>query len=138
MYRECSMNFFFFSSRRRHTRGALVTGVQTCALPISSLRRLSREPHSLESRRWSFWRIWFLLVGKWRRNVVEKRPQGRPSKFDEAYNAKVISHMAEGASLTSLDRKSVVWGKSVSVRVDPGGRGIIKKKNKKQEILRDT
>src|SRR3546814_10822681 len=25
---------FFFSSRRRHTRGALVTVVQTCALPI--------------------------------------------------------------------------------------------------------
>src|SRR3546814_3164950 len=29
---EC---LFFFSSRRRHTRCALVTGVQTCALPIS-------------------------------------------------------------------------------------------------------
>src|SRR3546814_9072959 len=28
---------FFFSSRRRHTRCALVTGVQTCALPISSV-----------------------------------------------------------------------------------------------------
>src|SRR3546814_8467614 len=27
--------FFLFSSRRRHTRCALVTGVQTCALPIS-------------------------------------------------------------------------------------------------------
>src|SRR3546814_17320680 len=26
---------FFFSSRRRHTICALVTGVQTCALPIS-------------------------------------------------------------------------------------------------------
>src|SRR3546814_7364630 len=25
---------FFFSSRRRHTRCALVAGVQTCALPI--------------------------------------------------------------------------------------------------------
>src|SRR3546814_5551804 len=31
-YSFCS--FFFFSSRRRHTRCALVTGVQTCALPI--------------------------------------------------------------------------------------------------------
>src|SRR3546814_6373199 len=28
------MSVFFFSSRRRHTRCALVTGVQTCALPI--------------------------------------------------------------------------------------------------------
>src|SRR3546814_4915754 len=30
-------SYFFFSSRRRHTRCALVTGVQTCALPISVL-----------------------------------------------------------------------------------------------------
>src|SRR3546814_2689799 len=29
-----SVIVFFFSSRRRHTRCALVTGVQTCALPI--------------------------------------------------------------------------------------------------------
>src|SRR3546814_1680120 len=29
-----SLCVFFFSSRRRHTRCALVTGVQTCALPI--------------------------------------------------------------------------------------------------------
>src|SRR3546814_14225596 len=28
------LDVFFFSSRRRHTRCALVTGVQTCALPI--------------------------------------------------------------------------------------------------------
>src|SRR3546814_9137975 len=31
----CVVFWFCFSSRRRHTRGALVTGVQTCALPIS-------------------------------------------------------------------------------------------------------
>src|SRR3546814_2058183 len=30
----CILFFLFFSSRRRHTRCALVTGVQTCALPI--------------------------------------------------------------------------------------------------------
>src|SRR3546814_4598451 len=39
---------FFFSSRRRHTRCALVTGVQTCALPIcggsiSSMRFASQN-----------------------------------------------------------------------------------------------
>src|SRR3546814_18310193 len=28
----------FFSSRRRHTRCALVTGVQTCALPICAIK----------------------------------------------------------------------------------------------------
>src|SRR3546814_8146984 len=33
--RDVCLVLFFFSSRRRHTRCALVTGVQTCALPIS-------------------------------------------------------------------------------------------------------
>src|SRR3546814_8343689 len=39
--------FFFFSSRRRHTRCALVTGVQTCALPISDGLTV-RVPRRLE------------------------------------------------------------------------------------------
>src|SRR3546814_1095332 len=46
---------FFFSSRRRHTRCALVTGVQTCALPIylggeldGRARRLDELTHLLE------------------------------------------------------------------------------------------
>src|SRR3546814_8390596 len=34
---------FFFSSRRRHTRCALVTGVQTCALPIYPRRPPARR-----------------------------------------------------------------------------------------------
>src|SRR3546814_16891306 len=34
MHVLCVFCYFFFSSRRRHTRCALVTGVQTCALPI--------------------------------------------------------------------------------------------------------
>src|SRR3546814_2631651 len=36
------MYMFFFSSRRRHTRCALVTGVQTCALPISAAEPIPR------------------------------------------------------------------------------------------------
>src|SRR3546814_18122651 len=44
---------FFFSSRRRHTRCALVTGVQTCALPISRwlgmLRAIVNGPSHLVS-----------------------------------------------------------------------------------------
>src|SRR3546814_8318895 len=35
---------FFFSSRRRHTRCALVTGGQTCALPISASRTAVSRP----------------------------------------------------------------------------------------------
>src|SRR3546814_6453845 len=33
----CVFVYVFFSSRRRHTSCALVTGVQTCALPISGV-----------------------------------------------------------------------------------------------------
>src|SRR3546814_3723007 len=39
--------FFFFSSRRRHTRCALVTGVQTCALPISRFPFVPADPAQL-------------------------------------------------------------------------------------------
>src|SRR3546814_3764186 len=37
---------FYFSSRRRHTRCALVTGVQTCALPICWTTRHYGRPES--------------------------------------------------------------------------------------------
>src|SRR3546814_1837407 len=42
----CVFYFFFFSSRRLHTRCALVTGVQTCALPICEgrLRKIILNP----------------------------------------------------------------------------------------------
>src|SRR5213082_1115180 len=36
--------FFFFSSRRRHTRLCQVTGVQTCALPISRCPWPGQDP----------------------------------------------------------------------------------------------
>src|SRR3546814_8671039 len=39
-----SQYFFFFSSRRRHTICALVTGVQTFALPISELIDEAGQP----------------------------------------------------------------------------------------------
>src|SRR3546814_1229458 len=39
--------YFFFSSRRRHTRCALVTGVQTCALPICDAQALDKARSTL-------------------------------------------------------------------------------------------
>src|SRR3546814_9744044 len=47
---------FFFSSRRRHTRCALVTGVQTCALPILELipDELKRQHLSRVLRGWAY------------------------------------------------------------------------------------
>src|SRR3546814_2721777 len=52
---------FFFSSRRRHTRCALVTGVQTCALPIL------REGQ--------------LLQGIFRRQIAKRAKDERPQPF---------------------------------------------------------
>src|SRR3546814_5483983 len=49
---------FFFSSRRRHTRCALVTGVQTCALPISLVMVGDFDPAAVEAKiraRFSGW-----------------------------------------------------------------------------------
>src|SRR3546814_12300501 len=67
-------------------------------------------------------------------NVSEKtiKQHGLTSK-------EVACAMAEGAlktadinlAIATTDRKSVVKGKSVSVRVDLGGRCILKKKKKK-------
>src|SRR3546814_17343673 len=39
------MLFLFFSSKRRHTSCALVTGVQTCALPISNVTMAGEVPY---------------------------------------------------------------------------------------------
>src|SRR3546814_8732300 len=41
---------FFFSSRRRHTRCALVTGVQTCALPIWPSSKHRRDHAMMEPK----------------------------------------------------------------------------------------
>src|SRR3546814_11666142 len=61
---------FFFSSRRRHTRCALVTGVQTCALPICAdhRRHHDRLPECAATRR---------LCGR-RLPRRERRPRFRP------------------------------------------------------------
>src|SRR3546814_19574808 len=60
------MVWFFFSSRRRHTRCALVTGVQTCALPISRFADAEHEADGAEAE------------GRTHRAVedVRDRPQG--------------------------------------------------------------
>src|SRR3546814_6410239 len=45
---------FFVSSRRRHTRCALVTGVQTCALPIYDVGEFGDAPlRALEGYLWA-------------------------------------------------------------------------------------
>src|SRR3546814_15750543 len=111
--------FFFFSSRRRHTRCALVTGVQTCALPICPghdgrpRRRQSRGDHHRARQ------SGLLRVAADRSAAAAQRLGQEPQ---------------EGAQDHRPDRKSVVEGKSVSVRVGLGGRRYLKKKKQKTNI----
>src|SRR3546814_12155804 len=116
--------FFVFSSRRRHTICALVTGVQTCALPICTSTRSSAGkacPASTGTTENSPLKTWssstFSIIS------------GIRARF--LYGTSRDS--AAWATAASRDRKSVVQGKSVSVRVDSGGRRIINKKNKDKQ-----
>src|SRR3546814_5745087 len=108
---------FFCSSRRRHTRCALVTGGQTCALPISPGRTRQTPIHS---------HIIHQILERWWLVVVFSRFW--PDRSSEGSLVQLRSIRAlRGASRLAVDRKSVVLGKSESVRVDLGGRRIIKK-----------
>src|SRR3546814_18040226 len=65
------------------------------------------------------------------RDGIERHPHHLRHDFDHPVRFAVpaVQHIA-GGTRDGGDRKSVVKGKSVSVRVDLGGRRIIKKKNK--------
>src|SRR3546814_4889678 len=66
---------FFFSSRRRHTRCALVTGVQTCALPISeNPARFSGQPPGA-------WRVAGLGLGA---DLGDRRRSSKASDGDQS------------------------------------------------------
>src|SRR3546814_14977701 len=55
---------------------------------------------------------------------------GRVFSFNETYRMVCFANEPFPSAQEAADRKSVVSGKSVSVRVDLGGRRIIKQKNK--------
>src|SRR3546814_16674549 len=111
---------FFFSSRRRHTRCALVTGVQTCALPI--YQRTDTEPECRADDE-PF-------------NASRRRAK-RASKADAGIEVGGCDPDPGGCSgecaFRFADRSEERRvGKEVSVRVDLGGRPVLKKKQKKK------
>src|SRR3546814_15803946 len=112
--------FFFFSSRIRHTRGALGTGVQTWALPICRCRarrsprnRPQRPPPSAPPG-----------------TARPRRPATRPAPAAPS----APPRDAPAARASATDRKTVVEGKSVSVRVDLGGGRSNKKKLRIEQV----
>src|SRR3546814_13151966 len=94
------------------------------ALAKKWTRRCVEEPAELASTPPS--------IRAYRQPTVGLRAQDRPHGLKPRLSA-VIGRSTQ----IEADRKSVVWGKSVSVRVDPGGRGIIKKKKKKRKKRRE-
>src|SRR3546814_18657716 len=62
-------------------------------------------------------------IGKSSTQIIFLRPDGK--KWGPSQQARPLAKACEAA-----DRKSVVWGKSVSVSVDLGGCRITKKKTK--------
>src|SRR3546814_3873985 len=69
---------FFFSSRRRHTRCALVTGVQTCALPIwlLALGRAAFAPALVRPAVRAFWWPRFERIARWFVQAERERRAG--------------------------------------------------------------
>src|SRR3546814_19095564 len=98
---------FFFSSRRRHTRCALVTGVQTCALPISSpgsasasgppaMEGLPWVPESSPSMKIVAWQEW-CFAGK----ISLRRVAGR-----------LVAVALHAAAIAALDADEARWARA--------------------------
>src|SRR2546427_11967036 len=95
----CRLFFFFFFQAEDGIRDLTVTGVQTCALPISSRR-------------------WREAAAEYRR-ALSLADNVREQRFLTARLA-----VCEAGGGSTADRKRGGWGK----RVELGGRRIIKKK----------
>src|SRR3546814_7847677 len=91
----CLFILFFFSSSRRHTICALVTGVQTCALPISVTF-------------WQAFRLWLKLgfigfggpagqISLLHRELVEQRRWISEARFLHALNFCMLLQIGRGS-----------------------------------------
>src|SRR3546814_20136185 len=101
--------WFFFSSRRRHTRCALVTGVQTCALPIcfwDDVRRLFADTRDARVRGWTATRFSF-NTGEGRCPVCEGQGM-RPIEMSFLPAVKVLRDGCHGESF-NRDKLNVTW-----------------------------
>src|SRR3546814_19972411 len=88
--------YFFFSSRRRHTRCALVTGVQTCALPIFVDRRAQAR-----------------VVGR-----LGAALAGRDGDFADDLGEDLAA-LGVGGVLASFDGGAATHGKTLVLRGEP-------------------
>src|SRR3546814_16342963 len=137
---------FFFSSRRRHTRCALVTGVQTCALPIFTLtaeqtgskawspKNYGRNYEPMLTMRQGLYKSKNMVSIRIMQAVGPKYVQDYVTRFgfDRERQPPVLPLALGAGSVTPLQlaggfavfangaRKDVGKGKGLSVRVDLG------------------
>src|SRR3546814_20085610 len=79
------MSFFFCSSRIRHTRCALVTGVQTCALPICPAAHVRATGEPVEAQ----------IVPQVLADPVEQRPdRASPRSRDRSLDVLGLAALA--------------------------------------------
>src|SRR3546814_4896429 len=103
---------FFFSSRRRHTRCALVTGVQTCALPISCATTCER-------------RAYFVRFGGAMTRAVRPRSLGR----SEEHTSELQSLMRISYAVFCLKKKKM------KTLTKNDGKDIMKNKHERLAIV---
>src|SRR3546814_18447546 len=119
----CSLCVFFFSIRRRQTSGALVTGVQTCALPICSVALITARLASEAGR--DVFAVPGSIHNPMARGCHRLIREGAGLVEAEGEVIAAVAPLAAelGDALRSRleDRKRVVEGKRVSVRVAVGG-----------------
>src|ERR1044072_9438893 len=96
----------FFSSRRRHTRYISVTGVQTCALPISAFGRGAMTNHWIDLQNCKT----ILVEGS---NVAENHPMAFKWIRKAQENGATIIHVDPRFTRTSA-------GADVYARIRPG------------------
>src|SRR3546814_9389736 len=118
---------FFFSSRRRHTRCALVTGVQTCALPIS--RRCPIAIIAAATRSTCCWRSDRRFRRRSGRSLAphcyggstrDIRLRGRPNDAHAHHPKAVCPELVEGLSFLAGRRKERGFD-----RLSPNGTGVV-------------
>src|SRR3546814_17397126 len=112
----------YLSGRRRHTSCSLVTGVQTCALPISRLLRFLLPLMALA--------LPVVLGAPAHAERIKDLGTFQGVRPNQLTGYGIVVGLAGTGDDSLEDRKSVVYGKRVSVRVDLGGRRIIKNKKK--------
>src|SRR3546814_549750 len=122
--------FFFFSSRRRHTRCALVTGVQTCALPISDAVLdlfLTEDPYARVACETLTTTNRIVLAGEVRgpQSLVSKSGKVNKKKIEEVARATVkkIGYEQAGFHWKTAKVEILLHGQSadIAVGVDAAG-----------------